>query len=182
MYNIVQAEFFHVGDMRTQTLRQVLDEASERVTENLLLAESGIETTTGIKTVVRFFYEENRLTDVVRKVEHLHEALMAGLQSLSLSSNVLRRYYADWRLWILSRRKWALEQKATRIAVRMCVAALNTRSAFAVERMDRSFTVVAPEERHDTKERVRGGTRVWLFIFRPNDLLSDTNQTVAVLM
>lgn len=181
MSNIVQAEFFHVVVQSTLSLREVLEEAAERVADNLLLAQAGIETTTGIKTVVRFHDEGHLLTDVVKKVERLNEACLAGLNQLSLSSG-WRRYYLDWRLWTLSRQKWALEKKARRIAVRICLVALNSGTSFVVERMDRSFTAVAPEERHDIRERVQGGKHLWLFIFTPSNLLSDANEGVASMM
>lgn len=183
MPNIVQAEFFHVGGKNTESLEDLFEEIGERVKENFPLARAGIETGTGIKIAVRFFDQDNQLTDLTKKLQSLEDHYTATLDVLGTSApNTWRRWYLGWCLRRIGKQKSALSEKVEREAVAACVASLQLRELFAVEQMDRSYRAIKPEERHDFQEKAQGAKRVWLFIFEPNDLYADKNKLVATML
>jgi len=183
MPNIVQAEFFHVGGRNTSSLEDLFEEMSERIKESLPLALAGIETGTGIKTALRFFDQDNHLTVLTKKLQSMEDLYTSILESLGTTSpNSWHRWYFGMQLRKFAKQKSALSEKVEQAAIAACIASLQSNKPFGVERMDRSYRTIKPEERHNFQEKVQGAKGVWLFIFEPNDLCADKNKLVTTMM
>ncbi|MGH2506305.1 MAG: hypothetical protein ACREGH_01530 [Minisyncoccia bacterium] len=179
--NIVQAEFFHVGRGSTPSLEALLDECRERVKENLELVLQGVESRSGIKTVVRFFDESGKLTKLALKSEQLNKKDRQVLHDFINAKGL-------WRWWLnrqnrrLAGQSLVLKEKARLLGVEELRLAIRKSREVAVERPDHSFRLARKDESHELIESAQNSKGVWLFVFRPNNLLSDTNVSVVCAM
>jgi hypothetical protein len=175
-YNIVQAEFFHV---RGDSLEELIQDCNQRIAENLPLKLQGNEVTSGIKTVVRFFDQKNRCTSIVRKAtkfqrrkHRLTASLLAGKYS----------WFAHNRYNRLQEKLMSLKARARDVVQRELSKTVRSYGAVAIERWDHSFRLLRSPEAHEVIERIQQARGVWLFVFKPNDLCADVNQSVGHLI
>jgi hypothetical protein len=183
MSNIVQIEFFHVGENMTESLGDLFMEIGERVQENWPLAMTGEEANPGIKTALRFYENYNDLTMAAIEVERLkqhHDVILKQYQDSSVSK---------WQKWNLRNqlrklnRQWStLRANTCEVARLSCVSALLSKQPVATERADRSFRLARPEELHELQEMALKAKGIWLFIFEPNNLLASANKRIVSLM
>jgi hypothetical protein len=179
--NIVQAEFFHVGGGDTPSLEALFDECRERVKEGLELVLQGVESRPRIKTVVRFFDESGKLTRHALKAERLHKKDRQTLQAF-IHAKGLRRWWLNRQSRRLAGQSLALKKEARLLAAEQLRFAIRKSREVAIERSDHSFRHARKDEVHELAESAQNSTGVWLFVFRPNHLLSDTNTSVACAM
>ncbi|HUO56461.1 MAG TPA: hypothetical protein VMU27_03445 [Candidatus Paceibacterota bacterium] len=179
--NIVQAEFFHVGGGDTPSLEALFDQCRERVKEGLELELRGVESRSRIKTVVRFFDESGKLTKLAFKAERLHKKDNQVLQAF-LKAKGLRRWWLNHQSRRLAGQTLALKEEARLLAAEHLRLAIRKSRDVAVEHSDHSFRLARKDETHELVESAYRSTGVWLFVFRPNHLLSDTNASVACAM
>lgn len=179
--NIVQAEFFHVGGTETPTFEALLEECRERVKEGLELVLRGHEGRPHIKTVVRFFDETGELTRLALKADQLKRRDKKILDGL-VSSTGLRRWFLNLKSRRLAGQTLALQETARLLAAHRLRDAIKASRTVAVEKFDHSFRLVRKDELHELAESATNSRNVWLFVFRPNNLLSDTNTPVASVM
>lgn len=182
MPNIVQAEFFHVGGRSTDSLEDLFDEIAERTQENYPLALAGIETNAGIKTAVRFFDQEDRLTTLTKRFEMVTGRCTAIHDRIDASPTKVGRWFLQRRLRRLYLFKLALRRQIEQVVITSCITVLQTNEPFGVERADRSFRAIKSEERYELKEKVRESKGVWLFIFKPNYLFANKNEIIVSMM
>ena len=181
MQNIVQAEFFHVGGDDTGSLDELFKQMGERVADTLPLALSGIPTTSGIKTVVRYYDDSgavtaytSRMLRLTKRKEELRQAVWhaKGLRKVWYSF-LLRHVRGSYLLNCTSAQQLAAEwlQKTIEHGGRV-----------AVEVLDHCFRDAKKNELHELLEAARRSKGAWLFVFEPNDLLADSNKSVAHVM
>lgn len=179
--NIVQAEFFHVGGDQTPSLEALFAECGERLSDGLELVLQGHEPYSRIKTVVRFFDESGVLTNLALKAERLKKQDKELLDNFVRASG-LRRWFLDRRSRRLAAQTLTLREDARVLAADQLCKTLQARREIAVERSDHSFRIAKKDETHELAESAHRSKGVWLFVFQPNNLLADTNTSVASLM
>jgi hypothetical protein len=180
MANIVQAEFCHVDARNAPSLRALLAECMERLVEGLDLTLSGKEHRSGIKTVVRFYDETGALTALTqqaKKVAADHEELVLG----SYSAGWLQRKLLNRRHRKLVEQKISLRKDCRVATYQYLREAIQTSKEIAIEKSNHRFRMARREELHELYESVASTNSMWLFIFRPNDLLADQNTLVTNL-
>lgn len=179
--NIVQAEFFHVGGKDTPSLKALFAECGERVADSLELTLQGYEAHSCIKTVVRFFDETGNLTKIAIKAERIKKRNKKLLDDFTGATG-LQRWLLDIKSRWLAGKIIALSEEARMLASGYLCEAIRTSHEVAVECDDHSFRSIKGNEAHEIVESASNSRRVWLFVFRPNNLLADTNTLVACLM
>ena len=181
MFNVVQAEFSHVGGGEVRTLAGLLAQCQERAKDGLELALQGNNRRSGIKTVVRFHDQRGRLTSITRRYEKT-ERRDREIFSKFLTATELRRRLLD--LWGrgLAGKSQRLRTAACILAAEELRNAIQTSAQVTVEQADNRFRPMRRDEAHELLESAAQAKYVWLFIFKPNDLLADSNVPVAALM
>jgi len=180
MPNLVQAEFFHVG-RNGSSLDEVLDECYHRIGEGLELALKGVEPRFGIKTVVRFFDYAGDLTAIAQEAEKL-EARSRENHADLMSASGLQRWWLGSQSRRIAGAAINLDKKAHRLAAVRLLEAIRGSKEVAIEMFDHRFRPLRADEAHEVAEAIATSTRIWLFIFKPNAILSDSNEPVAHLM
>ncbi|HEY6020001.1 MAG TPA: hypothetical protein VIY48_08900 [Candidatus Paceibacterota bacterium] len=166
--NIVQAEFFY-GDY-TQDLNGFMYELGSRIADGA-----------PIKKVVRFYDSDGSVTDLVKAYTEAEEAKEHAVQSEFFARGVWKHY------WRFMRKRRFRQLKNCRSAVFAqaleCLRQANAHGLIlATETLDHHFRRVRDDERHELLESVRAATKVWVFVFKPNNLFTDENTMVARAM
>jgi hypothetical protein len=178
--NIVQAEFFHVGGGHS-SLKDVIDDCKERIADGLDLVMQGGEARSDIKTVVRFYDVGGVLTRLAQQAEVLKKRNRICMDSF-VNATGLRRWWLDRQSRRFAGKILRLKDDVrthTAVQLREVVqASLDV----AVERGDHSFRLMRREESHEITIAAERAKSVWLFVFQPNDLLSDKNVMIANAM
>jgi hypothetical protein len=182
--NIVQAEFFHVGGKGVTSLDQLLKQIRERVNENFeFVLATGKEMSPGIKTGVRFYDVDGAVTRYAQYAQKFNDAYYDTMGILGTTKlNSWRQRWHGRRLSRLYRKKECTKNSAIHFTTRAFCSALKAKRPVAVERNDHSFRLIRADEVHELAEAVEIAPHAWIFIFRPNDLLADTNTVVARVM
>ena len=178
--NIVQAEFFHVGGENINSLEELRDEVFGRVADNLPLAMEGIEVSSGVKIVVRFYDDDGTITALVQEAACMrksHDLLFEAFPS----AGWFRRRWIDRRTSQLAAKILEAKDEALALATHQLTFAVQASRPIGVERADYSFRPMKAEEARELCEKAVVAKGVWLFIFEPNDLLADSNKMVASL-
>jgi hypothetical protein len=167
--NIAQIEFFHVK-LDSGTTQEFLSDISERIAEG-----------SKIKTVVRILDEGGFITELVlalRRTQDRREKLL----EMMLDCGTWWRPWLNFRFQKLGKKEEKLKKQALLVSVRQLDAAVHTSSQIAIELPDHRFRLAKPNEMHELLETARKATGVWLFVFKPNDLLADENTYVVYAM
>lgn len=181
MSNIIQAEFFHVGGEDINSLEDLSAELSERIADGLELVLQGGESYSSIKTVVRFFDRNGSVTRLTQKFERMNQRKEAVFKA-SMSANGLKQVWLNFQSRYYVNKAYSLRKQAEHLAVQEFITAIRKLNEIAVECVDHSFRHARSNEIHDLCERAQMATGIWLFIFKPNDLLADKNELVARVM
>ncbi len=169
---VVQAEFFLTG--QHTTLGALCAKIGERLADDAR-----------IKITVRYFDHNGSTTHLAQKVQRLQERLDKLMLTMQLTTQAV--YWWQWMLldvkvlWTILH--LAATRKRTENLARASVeeAVLNSRD-IAIEDTDCTFHRARRDEMHELIQTVRRATGVWVFVFKPNGLLADTNETLAYSM
>jgi hypothetical protein len=175
--NLVQVEFFHV---QGETLEDVFSQCAEKVADGLELVLQGLSASNGIKTVVRFF-DDGPMTEFVQlssTTEKRKEELIALYQQTRGLRRVLTRI--QLRTVILSRNMQT--KRRVGIAAYWLQQAIEKRSPIAIEIEEHRFREARPDELHELYESAKAAKNAWIFVFEPNQLLSDKNKYITYIM
>jgi hypothetical protein len=177
--NILQYEFFHVGG-RGVTFDNLFSECDERTLDNLQLIMHGNKPGTGIKTVIRIYDTEGKITDIANKIKGLNELLdlFSLMPRRTFIHSILINYEVDY---VYKELKLLLETLSL-YAIDYLNRALKESLSVAVEKDDHSFREVKKEELLDIVQSVKFSKGFWLFVFEPNNLLADKNKNVVSVM
>lgn len=180
MPNLVQAEFFHVGGEKSD-LYEVLQECNKRMRENLELALAGVEYTSNIKTVIRFFDENGSITTCALKISNLKKQKLEAYNQIA--------HAKGFRRWILGKKIESLIQKcsrlnrtSTKLVIKGLCSAVSNSKEIAIEKLDHTFRLAKRNEFHDILTRAQHAKGMWLFVSESEHLLSNTNKQVAAVM
>lgn len=179
--NIVQAEFFHVGGKDTPSLDALLEDCGRRAADGFELALHRGEARSGIKTVVRFIDSDDTLTNIALRAEALERRDREIMKSFQSTSG-LRRWWLNTQSRRLARKIILLKDRARAQSVKLLRKAIRLSYHVALERPDRSFRLIRKDEAHELLEAATKARSVWIFVFRPNDLLADKNRMIACAM
>lgn len=179
--NIVQVEFFHVGGDTAPSIEALLEECYERTSEGLELILSGHEERSQIKTVVRFFDDTGEFTTIALRAKTLMKR-DGELFDEIINSNGLRYWWLSIQFRRLARQQNELRERVKALAVIRLRKAIKNSRDVAVQRFDHRFRLIRGNEKHELIESAAKSKSVWLFVFQPNDLLADTNVSVAYAM
>lgn len=169
MPNIIQAEFFHVG-RGAESLDQVIGECAERVLDG-----------SPIKTGVRFYDTQGDLTSKILKYASLDNWCGELEKKIPDASGLWRavlvrahRHY--FKKYLKVKKSFLL------LAIERVKMAALTSEEIALEQFDHSFKEMPSDEMHEVLERIEKAKGVWIFLFKPNDLLSDTQASISAVM
>ncbi|MFZ1987790.1 MAG: hypothetical protein WAV21_02025 [Minisyncoccia bacterium] len=134
-----------------------------------------------IKTVVRFFDDDNSVTKLIVKLGHRQQKGWTLFYALFESKGIRHLVFRiRYRLFSFFFPDLSQKQLAAFIAKRFKKAA--ERSTVAIQCRDYSFRGVQKEELQKLTKSVCGAKGVWILVHRPNDLMSDSNRTLYYLM
>jgi hypothetical protein len=176
--NILQLEFFNVN-IESNSLDNVLQECSERIADGLESTLMGMQVTAGIKTVIRVYDLDLTVTKYALEIKRLER------ESNNLYTKTRTTFIG--KIVDYGRQSWnrkRIESLKTKIRTYVSTyvsQALHTRSDVAIERADRKFRNAKHSELYELDVAIQK-KNYWLFIFKPNDILSDKNESVVSVM
>ncbi|TSC69557.1 MAG: hypothetical protein G01um101456_116 [Parcubacteria group bacterium Gr01-1014_56] len=165
--NIVQTEFFHVGGGRV-TLDEVFEEIGTRLIDQ-----------SPIKTTVRFYDPDGSLTNLVSKLEQAEKHRRALEKAFFEAKSWWRRKLLDYRARRLVGKVMAMKRKVIRLAIKKLHTVVGHADQVALELHDHRFRHMQPNEAHELLESISNVSNMWIFVFKPNDLLADKHSAVA---
>jgi hypothetical protein len=164
--NILQFEFFNVN-IETNSLGRVVQECLDRISDSQEATVMGMELATGMKTVIRVHDLDLTVTKYAQKIQKLERE--RNNQYTKTSATFIGRFLDMRRL---SRNRKSIESLKTKIRAYV--------SAYVTQAL-RTKSVVAHSELYELGAAIQNKD-FWLFVFKPNDLLSDKNETVVSIM
>ena len=168
-YNLVQTEFF-LG-RPPGSLEELESSIKER-------AESGAS----IKSTFRFYDETGDITEFAEKYGALCSRRKILLERFEQSKGwFYKKILSACIGWDLNR-QIVLEAQAVHVARQSILDILEMKGELAIERTDRSFRLLRPDEYYDTKQVIKGSYSAWIFVARPNDFLTDKIDIFAKVM
>ena len=177
---LVECQFFNVSFSRETSIKEIFDFCNRRSLETLPDALAGDDTGPGLTTTIRFFDRKNILTDLIieyRKLNEKKDKFLEGVESAWYIARFfqLRRYQRTVRIIKLHRKmiqsvvaeliKEERENHGWEVAIQ---APLKFRRARSDE-----YPAI-----YHSAVNAHG---LWVFVMKPNDLLSNSNQHVACL-
>lgn len=176
-YNVLQYEFFHVGGKGIGSLEDVMAECYERTVDNLPLAMAGDDTGPGIKTVVRIYDVDGRVTRWAQQVKDLEA--QREIHFNGRRSNPFATWYTSWQIVRLNRRMDRVRQLIVGYFTEYIDKSFTGELDVARETYGHAFRLARREEYVDLRQAAIMARGLWLFIFKPNDLLADENISVV---
>ncbi|PCH92051.1 hypothetical protein COB80_00905 [Candidatus Kaiserbacteria bacterium] len=166
MPNIVQVEFFHVVS-ESKSVEKIFSESTQRTLDAY-----------PIKTVVRFYDPEGRMDGKIIKCESLHKWCEKLAKEITDTSglwrsvlNMAHRHY--------SKKYLRVKTSFLLLAISEAREKILSSMDIVVEQSDHSFRKIQDDESHEILERIERSKRVWLFLFKSNDLLGDTPTLIS---
>lgn len=181
MLNIVQAEFFRVN-YKGVSLDKHMEELGDRIADALEIDLPPDAPGVGIKTVLRFYDQNNLFTSAALEVEWLRKRVDELVRKLQQSSWHLRRLWLGYRIDQLIRRRRGVEASLTKKAAEHVRLTHTQGQPIAVEVMDHSFRLVRPDEAHELSEIALRSKACWIFVFKPADLCFDNGTVIASVL
>ena len=166
--NLVQAEFFHVGN--EQKLTACREEFLRRKLEG-----------SSFKTVIRFYDEGGAVTRFVQRESALQRQHLKVLKAF-VRADELERIKLDPRRKWLENKTTTLPKEREMLAAQQLQLAIKRSERVAVECLDHSFRIAHRNELHELLEAVNKAVNVFLFVFEPNELLSNNNTSLAAVL
>ena len=179
-YNVLQYEFFHVGGKDAGSLEDVMAECFERAADNLPMAIAGDDIGPGIKTVVRIYDMDGRVTHWAHQVKNLKA--QREIHYNAPRSNLFTNWYARWQIGQLNRRMDKARELMVSYFTEYIGKSFNCEWNVAKETWDNAFRLARREEYIELRQSAVAAKYLWLFIFEPNDLLADKNTGVVSVM
>lgn len=158
--NLVQMEFF-LTNTRTDSLEELGREIRER-------RKAGA----ALKLSVRIYDESDSLTEIACAFANLNAQFYAyKLGTLALS---------PWRRRYVARKMSGLREQGLFEAQRGLARAARKLKPIAIEDTYHGpLRSVERREMHELVETANKASAVWLFVFEPNEILSDKNRGIA---
>lgn len=128
---------------------------------------------------IRFFDGATRITELVVQIEKLVKRRDEMVLAASKTKG-LRRKILCWRCDSLSRKISLLSAFKRHRVARQLTLALQDKQEIALQCRDYSFRPMRPDEMEDLSKWVTEARGIWLFLFKPGNLLSDTQASLAV--
>lgn len=169
---LVQLEFFHVGGEITGNLDALFAECEDRR-----------KTGSPIKRVIRFIDSSGFTLEYIEKWRTIHQE-MRTLKGEYAASTGLRRFLLALRYWRVLRQDLYTRELIERLefAKALFLHAIHRGQETAVEKEDHTFRRMEDNERYDLETAILKAKGVWIFLFSPNELCSDTNTLIETLM
>lgn len=165
MDNLVQVEFFNVDVSDYGSIEELRAELGEYIA-------CGAD----IKITVRFF-DDGTLTRIAERAEVLRAAIDHYYEEKERTGRIRRFSYWKYK-WNFAARRTILKDIPL-LGAEALRRAVEGKREVAVERYDRSFTPMAQNEALELVRYTRQTKRAWLFVFKPNHLLSGKNELIA---
>ncbi|MBI3571918.1 hypothetical protein HY091_00065 [Candidatus Kaiserbacteria bacterium] len=132
------------------------------------------------KTSIRFFDEHGLITKLVLDFSHaenIYEQACAELKAC-LAGHAAESAGVDAAN--SSRKMSALREQAKSLVVGQLGAIVKGSKQVAVEESySAPLRMAKPEELPDLLQTAKNARAVWLFVFKPNDLLADKNESIG---
>lgn len=170
MNNVVQLEFLHVGVGGQGHLIDLKAELKERE-----------ETGSPVKTVVRLYDEARYVERFIRKwrAHRLRLHLIKHRLSQTKGWRQLLIKFQYLRLVKRYSSSQEIEERLSFAQIFFDEQIIYQWEDVSIEMEDHHFRSVRDDEVYDLRVSVSRAKGVWMFVFAPNDLCSDTNKLVA---
>ena len=179
--NVLQYEFFHVGGKSVSSLGYELAECAEQAMDNLPLAVAGNDISSDIKTVVRIYDIDGRVTRWTRQVKELKAQQEVHVNTPR--SNLFTNLYARWQIGRLQKRVDRYKEHMVEYYFMYVSKFLYTDSVnVAREIQENIFRPAEMGEYIDLTLRGNTAKNFWLFIFEPDDLLANRTNMIIGMM
>lgn len=181
--NILQYEFFHVGGPGV-SLKQVFAECAERACDSLELVMRGHESGTGIKTVIRIYDTDGKVTALAnerKELETQNDKLFLMSRKWFIPPLIHSRLTGR-KIGIIFSKLDEFRREIHLYAVDYLTRALHEPLSVAVKGDDYSFIEAQMDELHELAQSARVAKAFWLFVFEPNNLLAKENRGVVHVM
>lgn len=179
-HNILQYEFFHVGGRNLSSLEEVTAECIERTADNLLIATAGDDTGPGIKTVVRIYDMDGRVTRWAKQMKELEEQREVHLNAPR--RNPITNWYTRWQIGRLNRQMDRGRELMVGYFTEYIGTSFKDEWNVAREIWNHAFRPARREEYIELRQAAITARSLWLFVFEPNDLLADKNESIVSVM
>ncbi len=127
---------------------------------------------------IRFFDGRTRITELAVKIEKLSKQKSEILQAASNAKGLWRKILC----WRCDRLTWKISLlsafKRYRVA-RQLTLAMEDKQEIALQCRDYSFRPMRSDEMQDLGKWVAEARGIWLFLFKPGNLLSGTQTLIA---
>jgi hypothetical protein len=180
--NIVQVEFFLTD--KNATLEDLFRDFEKRMAEDVEEILEGVPPNlvgSRIKAVARFFDTRGYLTRLVDETKKLKDKHLSLAEKVDRASG-LRKLYLKIHLLVVLEWLRQCEELRLPLAASELGIAVQGKHPVALETWDHHFLPLRDDEAHELLEAVANAKQVWIFVFEHNDLLSDTNKSVAHAM
>ena len=175
---LIQVEYFHITS--TGSLDDVWRECMNRTMETLPDAINGLnDLGPGIKTCLRFQdVEDGTITRLALSIERLNKE----------SDRVVSKMISPGISWLwrkLYRWQWHRLCLTLKANIKMLERALMDhipQARLAIEKTDHRYRLLRDDEKHEVLTKTKMASGFWMFVFSPNDLLSENNELVAAVM
>ena len=161
-YNVLQYEFFHVGGNSAGSLEDVMSECYKRTVANLPLVTAGDDTGSGIKTVVRIYDMDGRVTRWAQQVKEL--VAEREIHFNAPRSNVFTNWYARWQITKLNRRMERARELMVGYFTEYIGKSFNGEWNVAKETWGHAFRPARREEYIELHQSAVMAKNLWLFI------------------
>lgn len=170
--NILQYELYHVGNN--------LEDCLERIYDGIEMALVGDESRRGIKTVIRIYDTDNKVTNLISRIENLESK--KNLVQEKSKKRFIQSWLARHQLKSLSENIETLSFDVSSYSVEYLKRSLRYKnSPVGIEKFDFSFRFAQRNEVLELIESVQKAKKTILYIFESNELLSDKNKRIVTV-
>lgn len=172
---VIQLEVFHVN-FHNNTLEGVLQEAFDRANDNFRLATQAEDVGTGIKTVIRFYDDEDKVMKYLEKIARYRKQREVWVNAPR--NNWLTNNWARWRMGKIQDKIDLKLEQIRLFAQAQLKRSQSDQTVVALEKRDYTFRPIKNNEWHDLMRSIQFG-QMWIFAFEPCDLLKVKGLTSA---
>jgi hypothetical protein len=164
---VIQLEVFHIN-FHKNTLEGVIREAIDRVKERASTISRTNDTQTGIKTVIRFYDDNETVMVCLRKITE-HKMNRESWINAS-RGNWLTNSWARWRIGKIQKKIDRELENIRSFAQMQLKRSRDDQTVVVLEKPDYDFRPIQHNEWYDLIQQISFGT-MWIFTFMPTDLL-----------
>lgn len=180
--NVLQYEFFH---LEGETLEEILENHWKRTGDSLDLVLAGSDIGSRSKTVIRIYDTQGKVTAWVQEYKSLRHDLTEP-HNVSAQVPIWRWRERRQAKQLHTRQKagWSRKEVLHELISTYCTQYIESLlrgngNGIARERLDSTFRHVQRNELLELAQATKVATRLWVFVFEPNDLLADTNELIT---